>query len=298
MAKPTFILSIPLLLDIVVKIITEKVEEQGRIKRFIFNSAIKYKTERKRNSFINDLMNELIFKQVQEEVGGQLKYIGVGAAPLSAETQKAIRAMFDVSLLVGYGTTETSACTTCMEMDDTGTGHTGGPNVGVFLRLMNWEEGGYRITDKPNPRGEVIVGGPVVSKGYFKLPEEDSEAFFCQYDHTWFRTGDIGEIDRLGRLKIIDRKKDLIKLKNGKFISLSRIESRFKTLASVENMCAFADSDRDQVVAVIIPSYDGLWKAAGYWGIDKSSCITIEELCRDESVKQVFLQELQSHIMK
>lgn len=138
----------------------------------------------------------MIFKEVQEEFGGQLKYIGVGAAPLTAETQNAINAMFDVSLQVGYGTTETCASATCMEVDDADTGHTGGPNVGVFLKLRNWEEGGYRTTDKPNPRGEVIVGGPVISKGYFKLPEENKEAFICHHGQKWFLTGDIGEIDR------------------------------------------------------------------------------------------------------
>lgn len=209
MAKPTFFLSVPLFLDTIVKNFTEKIEEQGWIERFIFNSAIKYRTVCKYSSFITNLVNQLIFKEVQEEFGGQLKYIGVGAAPITTETQKAINAMFDISLQVGYGTTETSACATCMELDDTDTGHTGGPNVGVFLKLFNWEEGGYRVTDKPNPRGEVIVGGPVISKGYFNLPEEDKEAFFEQHGQKWFRTGDIGEIDQLGRLKIIDRKRDL-----------------------------------------------------------------------------------------
>lgn len=66
----------------------------------------------------------------------------------------------------------------------------------------------------------------------------------------------------------------------------------------MENICVFDDFPRHRLVAVIVPSHEGLWKAAGHAGIDESSFITIEELCNDESVKQAFLQELESHGMK
>ncbi|KAK3874573.1 hypothetical protein Pcinc_020502 [Petrolisthes cinctipes] len=291
-AKPSFIISVPILLDNIVLGVTKKVEEQSFIKRCIFNSAIKYKTEHECSPFVTYLMKQLIFNQVQEEFGGKLKVIGSGAAPLTAKTHKAIRAMFDVPVQVGYGTTETAASVTCMDDDDTDTGHTGGPNMGVLVRLINWEEGDYMITDEPNPRGEVIVAGPVIAKQYFNLTKENEYAFFEEHGQRWFCTGDIGEIDPLGRLKIIDRKKDLIKLKHGEFISLGKIESRLKSLACVENICVIADPAKGQTVAVVVPSHESLRKVAGHVGIDESASITIEELCNDWLVKEAFLEGL------
>lgn len=72
------------------------------------------------------------------------------------------------------------------------------------VRLLNWEEGGYTIHDRPNPRGEIIVGGGNVAKGYYKQPEKTAEDFFTDDEgRRWFRTGDIGEIFPTGVHKII-----------------------------------------------------------------------------------------------
>ncbi|KAK4296953.1 hypothetical protein Pmani_030591 [Petrolisthes manimaculis] len=145
-------------------------------------------------------------------MGGQLKRMIVGAAPLSTKTHEAISAIFNVTLQVGYGLTETCASATCMDQDEKKTGHTGGPNLSVLLKLEDWMEGGYLVSDKPNPRGEIIVGGPSVAKGYYKQSKEVNSDFFEEHGQRWFRTGDIGEINSEGCLKIIDRKKGLVKL--------------------------------------------------------------------------------------
>ena len=75
---------------------------------------------------------------------------------------------------------------------------------------MDWDEGNYKVVDSPNPRGEIILGGDPIAKGYFKLPEKTKEEFFEENGTRWFRTGDIGEYDRYGQLRIVDRKKDLV----------------------------------------------------------------------------------------
>merc|ERR1712013_374311 len=85
--------------------------------------------------------------------------------------------------------------------------------MGVHIRLVDWEEGNYRVTDKPRPRGEVYIGGRNVAKEYYKMPEKTAEEFFDDdTGRRWFKTGDIGQVEEDGRLKIIDRKKDLVKL--------------------------------------------------------------------------------------
>ena len=78
---------------------------------------------------------------------------------------------------------------------------------GIKIRLQNWEEGNYRVTDKPRPRGEVLIGGGNITAGYYKQPEKTAEEYFEEEDGTrWFRSGDIGQVEEDGTLKIIDRK--------------------------------------------------------------------------------------------
>ena len=71
--------------------------------------------------------------------------------------------------------------------------------------LENWEEGGYRVSDKPNPRGEIVIGGENISAGYYKLPHKTEEDFFQRDGKRWFRTGDIGEVHPDGSIKIIGK---------------------------------------------------------------------------------------------
>lgn len=84
----------------------------------------------------------------------------------------------------------------------------GAPSSCNYIRLINWEEGNYRVTNKPYPQGEIVVGGATVSKGYYKLPGKTEEEFFEEDGQRWFRTGDIGEVHHDGVLKIIGKEED------------------------------------------------------------------------------------------
>ena len=85
-------------------------------------------------------------------------------------------------------------------------GMTGGPVTCCDIKLVNWEEGNYRVDNWPcNPRGEIHVGGNNVAMGYYKLPEKTMEDFYLdEMGVRWFRTGDIGEMNPQGHLKVID----------------------------------------------------------------------------------------------
>ena len=124
-----------------------------------------------------------------------------------------------------------------MTIDDLSIGNCGVPFEGVKAKLVDWPEGGYTSKDKPNPRGELVIGGDVVTNGYFEMPEETNEAYKVEDGTRWFYTGDIGEVDnRSGSIKIIDRKKDLSKLANGEYISLGKVKKIFNTVEIV-NIC-------------------------------------------------------------
>lgn len=84
-------------------------------------------------------------------------------------------------------------------------GVVGAPSSVNYIRLINWEEGNYRVTNKPYPQGEIVVGGTSVSKGYYKLPGKTGEDFFEEDGQRWFRTGDVGEVHPDGVLKIIGK---------------------------------------------------------------------------------------------
>jgi long-chain acyl-CoA synthetase len=82
-------------------------------------------------------------------------------------------------------------------------GRVGAPSSLIDLKLINWEEGNYRVTNKPYPQGEIVIGSESIALGYYKMPDTTAENFFEEDGKRWFRTGDIGEMYPDGVLKII-----------------------------------------------------------------------------------------------
>lgn len=82
-------------------------------------------------------------------------------------------------------------------------GRVGAPSTVHDIRLINWEEGNYRVTNKPYPQGEIVIGSDSIAMGYYKLPDKTKEEFFEEDGKRWLRTGDIGEVHFDGVLKII-----------------------------------------------------------------------------------------------
>merc|ERR1719319_171325 len=148
------------------------------------------------NGEVTPIMDKLIFRNVRKLLGGRVRVLLSGGAPLAPAVHEFIRAVFGVPLLQGYGLTETTACATIMTFSEYKTGIVGPPCQGVRLRLINWEEGNYRVTDQPRPRGEILIGGKNISDiGYFKQPQKTLEEYFTDEEGIrWFKTGDIGSV--------------------------------------------------------------------------------------------------------
>jgi long-chain acyl-CoA synthetase len=160
------------------------------------------------------------------------------------------------------------------------------------MRLESWEEGGYRVTDSPYPRGEVLIGGDNVSMGYFKLPEATKEEFTEKDGRRWFKTGDIAEVHADGVFKIIDRKKDLVKLQAGEYVSLGKVEAEMKTSPYVDNICVYGDSSKLFTVALVVPIPAQLQKLAEKMG---RNGVSFEVMCKDPELAKAVLKELQDH---
>lgn len=145
-----------------------------------------------------------------------------GSAQLDPDVHEFLRAAFGNSFLQGYGLTETFAVASVQLRGDFSIGNVGPPAPCVEACLESVPDMEYFVTDKPCPRGELLLRGPGIFREYYKNEEETKKAIDAD---GWFHTGDVAEIDSLGRIKIIDRKKNVLKLSQGEYISPERIEN-------------------------------------------------------------------------
>ena len=156
------------------------------------------------------------------------------------------------------------------------------PFTGVDLKLVSWNEGGYSVTDTVGPRGEIHIGGDNIATGYFDMPEKTAEEFYEKDGKRWFKTGDIGQAMPDGSFKIIDRKKDLVKLQMGEYVSLGKVESVMKIHNLIENICVCAKSSESFTVAIIVPEHSTLVALSSKLISKDSSGMTFEDLCSGE----------------
>ena len=220
-----------------------------------------------------------------------MEFMIVGSAPLSPSTQEFIRTCFSIDLVQGYSMTETTCSGCCQIPGDLKVGFVGGPMAGMEIRLTDWEEGGYKVTDFPYPRGEIVLGGNAVARGYFKNDEKTEEDFFIDNGTQFFSSGDIGELFPDGTFRLIDRKKDLVKLQLGEYVSLGKVEAHMKTHPIVENIFVYADPMTKFTVALVVPVRDFLENMAAQMDVYGS----IETLCKDPEVVKSILDTLKEH---
>lgn len=172
-----------------------------------------------------------------------------GSAQLDPDVQKFIRAAFGNQFSQGWGMTETYATGTVQLPGDFTIGNIGPPLPCIEVCIESVPEYEYTVDDKPHPRGEMLVRGPVVFKEYFKNPEETAKSLEAD---GWFHTGDIVEVDDMGRFRIIDRKKNVLKLAQGEYISPERIENVYMGSSSLVAMAyVHGDPAQSALVAVI-----------------------------------------------
>lgn len=293
--RPTVMTSVPLILDRIYKGINDKVSKKGGFSKALFDFACQYKCKWARRGFDTPLINRIVFTPIRSILGGRMKYVLCGGAPLSPETHELITTCLCSTVLQGYALTETTSCATVMDLCDRSLGRVGNPTTVVDIRLVDWDEGNYRVTDKPYPRGEIVIGGDNVSPGYYKMPDKTKEDFFEEDGKRWFKTGDIGECHPDGAFRIIDRKKDLVKLQLGEYVSLGKVESQLKTCPLVENICVYGDSTKHFTVALVVPNHPHLSTLGNSIGLTNAS---FEELCSNRDVEKAVLRELGEHAKK
>uniref|UniRef100_A0AC11CWA7 Acyl-CoA synthetase long chain family member 4 n=1 Tax=Ovis aries TaxID=9940 RepID=A0AC11CWA7_SHEEP len=226
---------------------------------------------------------------VKALLGGNVRMMLSGGAPLSPQTQRFMNVCFCCPVGQGYGLTETCGAGTVTEVTDYTTGRVGAPLICCEIKLKDWQEGGYTIHDKPNPRGEIVIGGKNISMGYFKNEEKTAEDYSVDENgQRWFCTGDIGEFHPDGCLQIIDRKKDLVKLQAGEYVSLGKVEAALKNCPLIDNICAFAKSDQSYVISFVVPNQQKLTLLAQQKGVEG----TWVDICNNPAMEAEILKEI------
>lgn len=267
--KPTLMCGVPLILDrIKTGVLDAANKETNLIKKYMFRFALKLKQFQLRRGQTTPLLDRLVFRHISDKFGGKLRYILSGGAPLSPETHEFISICLCAPVLQGYGLTETvAAATITAPPPPKGTlpvsafiNNVGPPLPSNDIKLKDVPEMGYTHLDRDEKgkiveRGEILIGGNNVAVGYFKLPEETEKNFYTDSQgRRWFKTGDIGMFTESGTLRIIDRKKDLVKLSHGEYVALGSNEAKFLESNLIENVMIYGDSLHSSCVCLIVPN--------------------------------------------
>merc|ERR1719167_581468 len=138
--------------------VMDKVKEGPKLLQMIFQFAYNYKLQQIKRGYDAPLLNKFIFSKIRNLLGGRLRQMLCGGAPLSEDTQYFMNVCFCCPVNQGYGLTETCGGGTICQVWDRTTGRVGPPIGSCEIKLVSWEEGGYTIRDKPYPRGEVVIG--------------------------------------------------------------------------------------------------------------------------------------------
>ncbi len=275
--RPTIMTSVPRLYEKMYARIIDKVNNDSPIKQKIFWWAIKigkkvtpYLLKQKRPGgvlrFKFGLAEKLVFSKIKEKVGGRLRFFLSGGAPLSQEIAEFF-ASANVLILEGYGLTETSPVISMNTPESVKFGTVGKPIDGVEVKIAE--------------DGEILCRGDNVMMGYYNSPEATAEVIDKD---NWFYTGDIGEFDNEGFLRITDRKKNIIVTSGGKNIAPAPMETALIMSQYIEQSIIIGDK-RNFISALIVPTMAKLAKWAEGKGLS-------EDILNDPKTIQLFEDEV------
>ncbi|KAJ1685345.1 hypothetical protein LUZ63_016735 [Rhynchospora breviuscula] len=282
--KPTILCAVPRVLDRIYSGLQAKISS-GVFLKNLFSIGYKYK---RRNIFkgvkqedAGFVFDKFVFSQIKQVLGGRVRFIFSGAAPLAKHVEEFMRVVTCAHLLQGFGLTETCAVTMLSLPNDISMLGTVGPPVpNIDVRLESVPEMGYDALGTI-PCGEICIRGESLFSGYYKRDDLTREVLV----DGWFHTGDIGEWQPNGSMKIIDRKKNIFKLSQGEYVAVENLENIYGKLPEIDSIWVYGNSFESFLVAVINPSREAIEN----WALSNGLSGNFEELCENLEVTKYIL---------
>ncbi|ANW23967.1 long-chain fatty acid--CoA ligase [Vibrio coralliilyticus] len=248
--QPTVMCAVPRFYEKIFSAIHEKVSKAPMIRKVLFTWAVNMGAkmaacdqEGRQPSFIlkksHQLADKLVLSKLRALLGGRINFMPCGGAKLDETIGRFFHAM-GINVKLGYGMTETTATVSCWADNSFNPDSIGMAMPGAQVKI--------------GENNEILVRGPMVMRGYYKMPEETAKTFD---EHGFLKTGDAGHIDEDGNLFITDRIKELMKTSGGKYIAPQMIEGAIGKDHFIEQIAVIADT-RKFVSALIVPCYDSL----------------------------------------
>ncbi|KAI8139834.1 hypothetical protein BJV82DRAFT_625176 [Fennellomyces sp. T-0311] len=279
--RPTIMTGVPQVWESIRKGVLGKVNGLSPKAQAMFHKAFATKQWLMERHLPTGFLDKTIFGKIRDQVGGRLRFALSGGAPVSIETQRFLSITL-CPILGGYGMTESCGMSGVCAPEQFAYGIVGAPMPCCEIKLVDVPDAGYFSTNE-KPQGEVWVRGPSITSGYWKREDLTKETIT---EDGWLETGDIAEWNENGTLTIIDRKKNLVKLSNGEYIALEKLESIYKSCIYVNNICVCADSLRARPVALVVPVEASVRKLA----TDEDA--EWADICADSEVKDKILKAI------
>ena len=262
--KPSLFAGVPKIFDAIKKSIEGKLPAKGTLRRAVFDQAVQDKKKALSKGKDCPYWNKKVFSKIQAILGGNVKMIICGGAPLNAQIHEFLTVVFNASVGQGYGLTETVAMGTLQHYWDISLDNVGSLVDGVQVKLRNVEH-----WNASNRQGEILIRGPNITKGYFKQSDKTSEVFL---NDGWFSTGDIGEWQQNGNLKIIGRIKALAKNSYGEYIALEALEAVYTTndLLVPNGVCILVHPLKPFIVALVLTDAEKTNRFMERYGLEGS----------------------------
>ncbi|RNF15699.1 putative fatty acyl CoA syntetase 1 [Trypanosoma conorhini] len=288
--KPVFSIGVPRIFDTIKKTVEGKLAPRGSLERHTFDHAFQSRLHALKAGMETPYWNEVVFGPFRPMLGGKMRTMLSAGGPVSAPTQTFVNVVFGL-MVQGWGLTETVCVGTKQLCGDIETVVAGQQERACEMRLLDVEE--YRHTDTPEPRGEILLRGPFLFKGYYRQEQLTREAID---EEGWFHTGDVGSITANGRLRIIGRVKALAKNVLGEYIALEALESMYahNALCMPNGVCVLVHPARAYICALVLTDEAKAVSFAREQGIEGS----YPELLRDPEFQRRATESMQATARK
>lgn len=288
--KPTVFCGVPRVYDRIYTGILNKISSGGTLQKTLFQYAYNYKLANLEKGLPQDkaapLLDKLVFNKTKQALGGRVRILLSGAAPLPRHVEEFLRVASCSTLSQGYGLTEScGGCLTSIANIHSMVGTVGVPMTTIEARLESVPEMGYDALASV-PRGEICLRGKTLFSGYHKRADLTEEVLV----DGWFHTGDIGEWQPDGAMKIIDRKKNIFKLSQGEYVAVENIEGKYLQCPLITSIWVYGNSFESFLVAVVVPERSALEK----WAENYNLTDDFKSLCQNQKARKYVLDELNS----